>query len=154
MLYFEYHVQQYYSYNNLKENALIIFGSLFIIVSYLFVAIDIYRELMVKPHNQNNIGDLILSIIVVISFILPIYKHFKLFDIISDVGNKMLEFNHFSHQEYANIITYIYYLSYSFHDIREFKIPNYILATGGSLISLFYAKSAIDLWFEERERLI
>lgn len=153
MQYFEYHVQQHYSYNNLKENALIIFGSLFIIMSYLFVAIDICRELMVKPHNQNNIGDLMLSIIGVISFILPMYKHFKLFEIISVECHKLLSFPKFSHQEYANIITSIYLL-YSFHNIREFKIPNYIQGVVESLISLFYAKSAIDLWFEERERLI
>jgi hypothetical protein len=138
----------YYIYENLKENSLIIFGSVLITIGYFYAITETYKQ----SNNNISISHLILCIFGLLSFIIPINIHVKKNDIFGVIGHFILINSNFGYQEIANICLTIYYSLYAHRNINNSDIIENIKGIGGSLVLLYYIKESIDIWYLQKEK--
>ena len=117
----------YYLYKNLKQNNLIIFGSLLVTVGYITINHILFE----------------LS-----SFVFPINTRVKQTDILHFI----LRNSNFGYQELANICLTIYYSLYTYRNGMKNTFVDNMQAIGGGLFLIFYIKKSIDNWYIKKEK--
>ena len=144
----------YYLYKNLslRENNLILFGSLLITIGYFYAIRETYHKIYKKSVNHNiSKSHLILGLFLLLSSFIPINKHVKKWNIFGLVGHFILINSNFGYQQLANICLTIYYSVYTYHNGMKNILLDKLQSIGGGLILLYYIKKSIDNLYKEKE---
>jgi hypothetical protein len=147
----------YFLYKNLKENSLIIFGSLLITVGFFFAVKEKYDHLYKPQVKKNNIimSHLLLGTFLLLSFVFPeINRHVKKTNIFGLVGHFILLNSNFGYKGLGYICLTIYYSIYTYRNGMKESLIEKMQGVGGGLVLLYYIKKTIDNWYTKKEKEI